>query len=179
MAPDGVGYWLLDPDGFNYSFANPPDPVVSATAASIVATAASQVNADPDTGYFCNPYGPCEAWCSLFATWVWRQAGVPIPSYAFTGDMYSWAQEYTAVLPPTASPLPGDAVLYGTGPWSTSSSVHVGLVAQVWPDGAIVTIEGDAGPAATGSLAVIINGPYLPSLSESYNGMPIYAFARY
>ena len=179
VAPDGVGYWLLDPDGFNYSFANPPDPVVSATAASIVATAASQVNADPDTGYFCNPYGPCEAWCSLFATWVWRQAGVPIPSYAFTGDMYSWAQEYTAVLPPTASPLPGDAVLYGTGPWSTSSSVHVGLVAQVWPDGAIVTIEGDAGPAATGSLAVIINGPYLPSLSESYNGMPIYAFARY
>ncbi len=179
VAPGGVGYWLLDPDGFNYSFANPPDPVDSPTASAIVGTAASQVNADPDTGYFCNPYGPCEAWCSLFATWVWRQAGVPIPSYAFTGDMYYWAQSNTTVLPPTASPLPGDAVLYGTGPWSTSSSVHVGLVAQVWPDGAIVTIEGDAGPAASGSLAVIINGPYLPSLSESYNGMPIYAFARY
>ena len=28
--PDGVGYWLLDPDGFNYSFANPPDPVAVA-----------------------------------------------------------------------------------------------------------------------------------------------------
>jgi len=179
VAPYGVGYWLLDPDGFNYSFANPPDPVASPTAAAIVATAASQVNADPYTGYFCNPYGPCEAWCSLFATWVWRQAGVPIPSYAFTGDMYSWARSHTGVLPPTAAPLPGDAVLYGTGPWSTSSSVHVGLVAQVWPDGAIVTIEGDAGPAATGSLAVIINGPYLPSQSGSYNGMPIYAFARY
>ena len=24
--PGGVGYWLLDPDGFNYDFANPPDP---------------------------------------------------------------------------------------------------------------------------------------------------------
>jgi hypothetical protein len=93
--------------------------------------------------------------------------------------MYYWAQDHTEVLPPTAVPLPGDAVLYGSGPWSTSSSVHVGLVAQVWPDGAIVTIEGDAGPAASGSLAVIINGPYLPSQSASYNGMPVYAFARY
>jgi hypothetical protein len=179
VAPDGVGYWLLDPDGFNYSFSNPPDPVASPTAAAIVATAATQVNADPDTGYFCNPYGPCEAWCSLFATWVWQQAGVPVPSYAFTGYLYDWAQSNTGVLPPYAAPLPGDAVLYGTGPWSTATSVHVGLVAQVWPDGAIVTIEGDAGPAATGSLAVIVNGPFLPSQSESYNGVPIYAFARY
>jgi len=175
---DGSGYWLLDPDGFTYSFANPPDPVNSATRSAIVAVAASQVNADPYTGYFCNPYGPCEAWCALFATWVWEQAGVPIPSYPFTGDIYGWAAAHTAVLPPTAAPLPGDAVLYGTGPSSTSTSVHVGLVVQVWPDGAVVTIEGDAGPAATGSLAVIINGPYLPSHSAQYNGVPVYAFAR-
>ena len=140
--------------------------------------AASQVNADPYTGYFCNPYGPCEAWCALFATWVWERAGVPIPSFAFTGAIYGWAAANTAVLPATAAPLPGDAVLYGTGPGSTSSSVHVGLVVQVWPDGAVVTIEGDAGPAATGSLAVIVNGPYLPSHSRQYNGVPIYAFAR-
>ncbi len=64
-----------------------------------------------------------------------------------------------------ATPSAGDAVLYGTGPWSTSSSLHVGLVVQVWPDGAVVTVEGDAGPAPTGSLAVVINGPYLPSQS--------------
>jgi hypothetical protein len=173
----GTGYWLLDPDGFTYSFANPPDPDPSPTAAGIVSVAAAQVNADPDTGYFCNPYGPCEAWCALFATWVWERAGVPVPSYAFTGDIYSWAAAHTGVLPPTATPLPGDAVLYGTGPWSTASSLHVGLVAQVWPDGAVVTVEGDAGPAATGSLAVVINGPYLPRDSNNYNGMPVYAFA--
>ena len=175
---DGSGYWLLDPDGFSYSFANPPDPVNSATRSAIVAVAAGEVNADPYTGYFCNPYGPCEAWCALFATWVWEQAGVPIPSYPFTGDIYGWAAAHTGVLPPTVPPLPGDAVLYGTGPSSTSTSVHVGLVVQVWPDGAVVTIEGDAGPAATGSLAVIINGPYLPSHSAQYNGVPVYAFAR-
>jgi len=52
-----------------------------------------------------------------------------------------------AVLPPSATPVPGDAVLYGTSPYSTATSVHTGIVAQVWPDGAVVTIEGDAGPA--------------------------------
>jgi hypothetical protein len=41
-----------------------------------------------------------------------------------------------------------------------------------------VTIEGDAGPAPSGSLAVVINGPYLPLQSPNYNGVPIYAFAR-
>jgi hypothetical protein len=50
---------------------------------------------------------------------------------------------------------------------------------QVWPDGAVVTIEGDAGPAPSGSLAVVINGPYLPSQSTNYNGVPVYAFAAY
>jgi hypothetical protein len=174
----GGGYWLLDPDGFTYSFANPPDPAASPTRSAIVSVAAGQVGADPDTGFFCNPYGPCEEWCSLFATWVWERAGVPVPSYPFTGNIYDWAAGNTGVLPPWAPPLPGDAVLYGTGPWSTATSVHVGVVVQVWPDGAIVTVEGDAGPAPSGSLAVIINGPYLPSHSPQYNGVPVYAFAQ-
>ncbi len=129
------------------------------------------------SGYFCNPYGPCEEWCSLFATWVWEQAGVPIPSYPFTGNIYDWAAANTGVLPSWATPSPGDAVLYGTGPGSTATSLHVGIVVQTWPDGAIVTVEGDAGPAPVGSFAVIINGPYLPSHSAIYNGMPIYAYA--
>jgi len=178
LAAGDSGYWLLEPDGFRYSFANPPGPPPGSTASTIVAVAAAQVNADPYPGNFCNPYGPCEEWCALFATWVWEQAGVPVPSYAFTGDIFSWAAAHTGVLAPTATPAPGDAVLYGTGPWSTATSVHVGLVAQTWPDGAVVTIEGDAGPAPTGSLAVIINGPYLPSDSSAYNGVPVYAFAQ-
>src|SRR5664280_968069 len=178
FTPDALGYWLLAPDGWSYSFSNPPDPSPSGTAAAIVSIANSQVNSDPDRGNFCNPYGPCEAWCALFATWVWQQAGIPIPSYPFTGNIYNWAAAHGQVLPPTATPWPGDAVLDGTGPSSASTSLHVGLVVQTWPDGAIVTIEGDAGPAPTGSLAVVINGPYLPSRSAIYNGMPIYAFAQ-
>ncbi|HXW39207.1 MAG TPA: hypothetical protein VEJ44_05885, partial [Acidimicrobiales bacterium] len=83
----------------------------------------------------------------------------------------------TAVLPPTAMAAVGDDVLYGTGPQSVATSVHVGVIVQVWPDGAVVTIEGDAGPAPVGSLAVVVNGPYLPADSLNYNGFPIYAYA--
>jgi len=179
LTPDAQGYWLLEPDGWSYSFSNPASPSPSATASTIVSVANSQVNSDPDRGQFCNPYGPCEEWCALFATWVWQRAGVPIPSYPFTGSIYEWAATHTGVLPPTATPVPGDAVLYGTGPYSTATSVHVGLVVQVWPDGAVVTVEGDAGPAPSGSLAVVINGPYLPAQSTSYNGVPVYAFAQF
>ena len=179
LTPGGQGYWMLEPDGWSYSFANPPSPGPSATAGTITAVADSQVNSDPERGDFCNPYGPCEEWCGLFASWVWQQAGIPIPPEPFTGGIFAWAAANTGVLPPTAAPVPGDAVLYGTGPASTATSLHVGLVMQTWPDGAIVTIEGDAGPAPTGSLAVVINGPYLPAQSLASNGMPIYAFAQY
>ncbi|HLG67679.1 MAG TPA: CHAP domain-containing protein, partial [Acidimicrobiales bacterium] len=175
---DGGGYWLLDPDGWNYSYANPPPPATFPGAAAIVAAAQSQVQPDPSTGYFCNPYGPCEAWCALFATWALQQGGIPIPSYAFTGDIYTWGVAHATVLPPTAMPVPGDVVLYGTGPSSVATSVHAGIVAQVWPDGAVVTIEGDAGPGQTGYLAVVVNGPFLPPDSVTYNGMGIYAYVQ-
>lgn len=167
----GKGYFLLEPDAFETGFGHPGG------GGAIVAAAASQIHEDPDTGYFCNPYGPCEAWCALFATWVWEQAGIPIPRYSFVGDIYTWAARYTRVLPPTARPAPGDIVLYGTGPQNVFTAVHTGIVAQVWPDGSIDTIEGDAGPAPTGYLNVIINGPFLPSHSMEYNGMPIFGFA--
>ncbi len=177
--PDGGGYWLLQPDDWNYSFADAP-PYAVADGSSITAIAAGQVRGDPDLGQgsFCNPYGPCEAWCALFATWVWRSAGVPVPSYPFTGSIYSWAAGHSGLLPPSALPAPGDAILYGTGPQSVASSVHTGIVAQVWPDGAVVTVEGDAGPAPSGQLSVIVNGPFLPADSNQENGFPVYAFAQ-
>ena len=167
---DSQGYWLLEPDAFPTNFSHPPGN-------AIVGVAAGQVQADPDTGYYCNPYGPCEAWCALFATWVWNHAGVPIPSLPFVGSIWQWAMIHTQVLASTATPAPGDLVLYGTGPANTSTAVHTGVVAQVWPDGAIDTVEGDAGPAQDGYLNVIINGPFLPDDSANYNGLPIFGFA--
>jgi len=176
--PDGKGYWLLGPDAFNYSFANPPPNGTFPGSGAIVGAAESQVQPDPVAGDFCNPYGPCEEWCALFATWAMQRGGVPIPSYPFTGSIFYWGQQHAVVLPSTATPVPGDDVLYGSGPATTSTSLHTGIVAQVWPDGAIVTIEGDAGPGDNGALAVVLNGPFLPADSDWYNGMGIYAFVQ-
>ena len=53
----------------------------------------------------------------------------------------------------------------------------MGIVAQVWPDGYIDTVEGDAGPATYGHYGVVINGPYLPVWSDAYNGVGVYGFA--
>ena len=175
---NGTGYWLLDPDGWNYTFSNPPPNGSFPGSAAIVAAAESQVQPDPDPGYFCNPYGPCEEWCALFATWAVQQGGIPIPSYPFTGSIWAWGVQRGSALAPTTTPVPGDVVLYGTGPSSSATSVHAGIVAEVWPDDAIITIEGDAGPGSTGSLAVVINGPYLVGDSAQYNGAGVYAFVQ-
>jgi hypothetical protein len=172
--PDGKGYWLLEPDAFPMAFDH-PGPTTD-LGGSVVADAAGQIEGDPDTGYFCNPYGPCEEWCALFATWVWETAGIDIPRYAFVGDAYNWAADNTAVLAPTATPTPGDMIFYGTGPENVDTAVHMGIVAQVWPDGEIVTVEGDAGPAPEGHFNVIMNGPFLPSESPQYNGFPVFGY---
>ncbi len=176
--PSGNGYWLLAPQDFAYTLAASPVPAPAVVGRAVVAAATSQVGGDPDLseGPFCNPYGPCEQWCALFATWTWQSAGVGIPSYGFVGDVYSWGADLGVDLSPGALPTPGDAILYGTGPESASTSVHMGVVAEVWPDGEVLTIEGDAGPGQTGQLNVVINGPFMPSQSMGYNGFPVYAY---
>jgi hypothetical protein len=178
--PDGHGYWLLQPDSIATSFGLPDAVGSPSWGQNAIAIAASQVGQDPDDaqGAYCNPYGPCEQWCALFATWVWNQAGVAIPDYAFVGDVYDWSAAHATVLSASAIPRVGDGVLYGTGPGSVAASPHMALVAEAWPDGAIVTIDGDAGPEPDGQLAVVFNGPFLPAESEAYNGMPIYAYAQ-
>ncbi len=177
---DGKGYWLLRPDEVETSFGDPGDPGGSALGRSIVAVAESQVGPDPDftSGPYCNPYGPCEEWCALFATWVWGQRGVAIPRYAFVGDVYDWGSARGLTRSPTTMPSPGDFVLFGTGPENVATSPHMGIVAQVWPDGAVATVEGDAGPEPAGDYAVVVNGPFLPAYSRGYNGFPVYAWVQ-
>ncbi|HET9058619.1 MAG TPA: CHAP domain-containing protein [Acidimicrobiales bacterium] len=170
--PAAPGYWLLDGSGFHPSFTNP----ATGAGSRIVAIAASRLGPSPDGGHFCNPYGPCEQWCALFATWVWESAGLHVPRYSFVGDVYRWARSHTRVLAPTARPAPGDLVFYGTSPRDALTSPHIGIVAQVWPDGEIDTVEGDAGPGPGGWTSVMVNGPFLPSQSFFANGMPIYGY---
>jgi hypothetical protein len=175
----GTGYWLLDPQAWQYSFSTATAEPMFPGSSTIAAAVASQIQPDPDIqGLYCNPYGPCEEWCALFATWAWEQAGIPIPRYAFTGDIWDWAATYGVDLPPTATPAVGDAILYGTGPRTTSTSRHVGIVTEVWPDGAIMSVGGDSGPGRDGYLSVALDGPFLPADSSWYNGMPIYGFSQ-
>lgn len=118
----------------------PPPPPGSGTRAGVVATARAEVG----NGHLAK-YGndPSWEWCSSFATWVWRTNGVQIPNYAFTGDVFTWGQRNGLAHWGHAGLRPGDAVLYGTGPASSSTSLHVGIVESVGGDGRITTIEGN------------------------------------
>jgi CHAP domain len=82
-------------------------------------------------------------WCSVFATWAWEQAGVPIPIYPFSGDPYNWASHNTYTLALGQTPAPGDLVFFGTGPQNTSTSVHVAVITQVYPNGAVSDMNGN------------------------------------
>ena len=72
------------------------------------------------------------------------------------------------VPPPSATPAPGDAIFYGTGP---SESAHVGIVAQVLPNGEIVTIEGNYAGHVTRV------GPFQPSHPVG-EAAPVYGYAQ-
>jgi hypothetical protein len=146
----------------------------AASSSAIVKVAESQVGqSENPPGSDCTIYGPCEKWCSLFAAWVWQHAGVPLPgqtaAYRYSGSLYVWAREHGGrVLPPSATPAPGDAIFYGTGP---SESAHVGIVAQVLPSGEIVTIEGNYAGHVTRV------GPFQPSHPVG-EAAPVYGYAQ-
>jgi hypothetical protein len=170
-----------------------------ASGNEIVRIAQSQLGTpESPAGTNCNPYGPCVEWCSLFVAWVWKRAGVPLEgstaSYAYSGSIYKWAEAHEGnpfavpgpgdpplstpdangarALPATATPTPGDAVLYGSGP-EYGESAHVGIVERVFPGGQITTIDGNFGDRVARS------GPFLPSQAVEY-GMPgpVYGFAH-
>jgi hypothetical protein len=76
---------------------------------------------------------------------VWRESGVDIPSLPFTGDVYTWGQERGLAYDAgnLGQARPGDVLLFGSGPESTSTSTHIGIVESV--DGDQVTlIEGNS-----------------------------------
>jgi CHAP domain len=171
----------------------------SASGNEIVRIAQSQLGrTESPLGSNCNPYGPCVEWCSLFVAWAWERAGVPLKGgtapYAYSGSIYEWAKAHEAgpslpggpapgeapfstatpngarVLPATATPAPGDAVLFGTGP---TESDHIGIVERVFGGGQITTIDGNY------SDRVARVGPFLPSRAvESGEPAPIFGYAQ-
>jgi hypothetical protein len=148
----------------------------AASSSQIVRVAESQIGqGEHPEGSQCTIYGPCEEWCSLFAAWVWQHAGVPLPGstavYGYSGSLYTWTREHGGrVLPASATPAPGDAIFYGSGP---SESAHVGIVQRVYPDGRITTIEGNY------ANHVALVGPFLPAHATSEGETaPVYGYAQ-
>jgi hypothetical protein len=128
-----------------------------------------------EPGNNCVPYNNCDGqpWCASFISYVWSRSGVPMPYTAASNTIWTWASQHTQVLGPDAQPQPGDAILYGTGPASTTTSVHVGLVETVLPDGRITTIEGNL------SDRIVRQEPFRPQDAVAA-GEPaaVYAYAR-
>ncbi|QWF81336.1 CHAP domain-containing protein [Amycolatopsis sp. CA-230715] len=111
-------------------------------------------------GSNCTPYGPCESWCAHFATWAWRKAGIDIPNYGFTGDIYTWGKQKGRAHATDTGMHTGDIVLYGTGPSSVDTSVHTGIVVAA-SGGKITTVEGNSGDE------VSKHGPFDPQHAEA------------
>ncbi len=147
-----------------------------ASGSQIVRIAESQIGqGEHPPGSNCTVYGPCEEWCSLFASWVWIKAGIPLAgstaTYGYSGSLYTWTQEHDGkVLAASATPAPGDLVFYGTGP-GPGESDHVGIVQRIFPDGQITTIEGNYAGHVT------FVGPFQPS-NPIGERAPIYGYAQ-
>jgi hypothetical protein len=185
--PSRAGYWLAAADGGIFAFGDAgfkgslpalgftsptpaapsaPAPGASADVRGTIVSLAQRQMGIRETGTNCNPFGPCVPWCALFASWIWSHSGIPIGSIPTVRGIYKWSADRGQALPVSARPHPGDAVIYGA-----AGDQHTGLVELVLSDGSITTIEGNY------SDKVSRVGPFLPSQSARYNGMPIYGFA--
>ena len=82
-----------------------------------------------------------EPWCAYFASWVGRQAGLPLGAQGqglgAVSDIWSWAQQTGRAIPngPGVVPQPGDLIVFG--------DQHVGIVVGVQANGDIDTVEGN------------------------------------
>ncbi len=126
----------------------------------IVQAARSQLGVH-ERGNNCNPYGLCEPWCALFASWTWRQAGIDF-STAASRDFYYYGQSHSTLHTGLSNPRFGDAIIFGTGPQNSSTSRHIGIIERVFPNGQLVSIEGNLGNQ------VERVGPYLPAERGAY-----------
>jgi hypothetical protein len=144
----------------------------AASGGTIVRIARSQLGeAEFPPGSNCTKYGPCEEWCALFVAWVWQHAGVEMAGgtapYAYSGSFFNWVKEHGGRdLARTATPSPGDAVMFGEG---VNSMDHVGIVESVFGD-EIVTIDGNFGDHVSRV------GPFDPALA-AIEGEPARIFA--
>jgi hypothetical protein len=85
------------------------------------------------------------AWCGIFVSWVFAQAGVPLPRIGFAFPGFAGTQTAMAQLKKwgriVQQPEPGDVVFFD---WNGDKRVdHVGIVVQLLSNGTVTTIEGN------------------------------------
>ena len=115
----------------------------------------------------------------MFATWAWEQAGIPIPRYAFTGDIYELGRRQRRRPAADRHARRGRRrPLRHRARRAPHTSVHVGIVTQVWPDDAIMTVGRRLGPGPRRLPLGRARRSVPPGGLELYNGTPIYAFAQ-
>lgn len=88
---------------------------------------------------------PGEPWCAYFASWAAAQGGQPLGDHGqglgSVAQITDWAQSTGRLLPASATPSPGDLILFGDR--------HVGVVESVNPDGSLTTVEGNYAAAVS------------------------------
>lgn len=100
---------------------------------------------------------PNAPWCAYFVSYIAREAGAPLgeqgQGYGSVAEIRAWAQRTGHWLPGSATPQPGDLILF--------SDRHVGMVESVDSDGTVHTIEGNDGN-------MVARGSYPPGTATDY-----------
>lgn len=120
-------------------------------------------------------------WCAYFASWVYDQAGVkPAPgSIGPVSGLWAWGGSGGGVqLAATATPQPGDLVMFGTGT-TFEEMKHVAIVASVLANGEITVIGGNQGGSSSGSATVSVSLPFAPATAYAIGWpAPIYGYVQ-
>jgi hypothetical protein len=152
--------------------------------ARVAQIAKRYVGAGPSIAGF-EPPSTGLSWCAWFASNVWRQAGVPMQVTFFSAGPYAYGLEHQTLFkapgrpPGGATPPLGAALMYGTGPQNTSTSLHVNLVTAVNPDGSFMTIGGNEGGhvALSGPCRLTTTGPGTHLRGPGCDSRPVYAIS--
>jgi len=121
--------------------------VLSATRSGIVDVARGEIGAS-EANRLCLKYGPCldYNWCAMFATWVWRTAGMDgVPTSWVARELGQWGVQNGLFKQRSGAgagnPQPGDWAIYGPPDGQTGG--HVSVVTAVYSDGRIRTVDGN------------------------------------
>jgi hypothetical protein len=135
-------------------------PRLSITAEDALRQARSQLG-NPERPVNITPYGAWyqggefqgQPYCAIGLSWCWAMAGDPLAIQTPDGFSYcpaglAWFRDRGALLPPSATPLPGDVAFFDFHPRDgLRLAEHVAFVEYPDPDSTVATIEFNTGDA--------------------------------